>query len=61
MAWDVFFFCICKENFLNISQTHKNGWKLCNLVFKQGYVVICVIHDTKVIHTITSSFFLRFC
>ena len=54
------FFRICQQKFLNTSHT-KNYWKLCNLAFKQGYILICVIHKTKVIHTITSSVFLKFC
>ena len=54
------FFCICKQRFLNISQIHKNRQKLCNLVFNLGYILIGVIHETKVIHAITPSFFLNF-
>ena len=54
-------FAFVNKNIWALRKYTKNCWKLCNLAFKQGYIPIYVIHETKVIHAITSSFFLKFC
>ena len=51
-------FAFVSKNIWALHKNTKNCWKLCNLAFKLGYILICVIHETKVIHAITSSSFL---